>query len=227
MKKFLSRKAFTLIELLVVITIIAILAGIALPVFSTVQERGQQTAALAQAKQIGLALRLYAADNDGDYPRVGSRDPNGTTPLAAGDANVFLGALVPTYVPDESIFFVNGSRWSTTRPDFDEVLDAGENHWAYVEGSRDTSNPRLPLLADGFSSTVGTYTDDDSLPGGLWKGRKAIVIRVDQSGTIENLSPDFTVLERRGTDDVDIFSSDNIGAGRTVRNPAGGGGDDD
>ena len=60
--------AFTLIELLVVIAIIAVLASIALPVFSSVQERGAQTKDLSNAKQIALACKLYAADNEGKYP---------------------------------------------------------------------------------------------------------------------------------------------------------------
>ena len=47
-------QAFTLIELLVVISIIAILAGIALPVFGEVKIRGDQTKALSNAKQISI-----------------------------------------------------------------------------------------------------------------------------------------------------------------------------
>ncbi|MDQ3118295.1 MAG: type II secretion system GspH family protein, partial [Verrucomicrobiota bacterium] len=68
--------AFTLIELLVVISIIALLAGIALPVFSQVPERGAQTKDLSNAKQIGLACKLYATDNDGKFPDMnGQVDP--------------------------------------------------------------------------------------------------------------------------------------------------------
>ena len=57
MKK--TTSAFTLIELLVVITIIAILASIALPVFNGVTERANQTKDLSNAKQIGIALKLF------------------------------------------------------------------------------------------------------------------------------------------------------------------------
>ena len=68
-----SHSAFTLIELLVVITIIAILASIALPVFNGVTERANQTKDLSNAKQIGLALKLFASDNNGAFPSKGAR----------------------------------------------------------------------------------------------------------------------------------------------------------
>ena len=67
MKK-LKTSAFTLIELLVVISIIAILAGIALPVFGEVMVRGNQTKALSNAKQVATACKLWAMDYQGNFP---------------------------------------------------------------------------------------------------------------------------------------------------------------
>lgn len=59
-----SRRAFTLIELLVVIAIIAILAAILFPVFAQAKEAAKKTSCLANTKQIGTALFLYAGDSD-------------------------------------------------------------------------------------------------------------------------------------------------------------------
>jgi prepilin-type N-terminal cleavage/methylation domain-containing protein len=58
------RRAFTLIELLVVIAIIAILAAILFPVFAAAKESAKATQILAQMKQIGTGLIMYAADYD-------------------------------------------------------------------------------------------------------------------------------------------------------------------
>ena len=62
------KKAFTLIELLVVIAIIAILAAILFPVFAQAKLAAKKSAGLAQQKQIGTALQMYASDYDDGIP---------------------------------------------------------------------------------------------------------------------------------------------------------------
>ena len=62
------RAAFTLMEILVVVSIILILAAIALPVYSTVLSRANKAAALNNMRQTTAALISYAGQNDGDFP---------------------------------------------------------------------------------------------------------------------------------------------------------------
>ncbi len=60
--------AFTLIELLVVLAIVAVLAGLVLPVFGQVRSRADRVTAVSQMHQIAVALGAYPADNGGQLP---------------------------------------------------------------------------------------------------------------------------------------------------------------
>ena len=207
-----TEAAFTLIELLVVITIIAILASIALPAYTGVQERAQQTKDLSNGKQIALALKQFATDNNGAYPsKAPGVEYNDATDLASGNpSNDALWWLFPNYLQSEDIFVVPGSKWSPNNPDNkldaanatgrSNTLKAGENNYAYVSGLTDTSNPAFPLLADGFKQTAPTpvYDPSKSVKGGVWAAKKAIVIFCDASGQIMKVDATTKTVKRPG-----------------------------
>lgn len=85
------RSAFTLIELLVVISIIAILASIALPVFNSATEKARAASDAANLKNIGLGINAYLNDNEDQMFGAGGTDAWPTT-------------LQKKYVPDWKVF---------------------------------------------------------------------------------------------------------------------------
>jgi prepilin-type N-terminal cleavage/methylation domain-containing protein len=63
-----SCAGFTLIELLAVIAIIGILASILIPIVGSAREAARASHCVSNLRQIGVALHLYADENNGRFP---------------------------------------------------------------------------------------------------------------------------------------------------------------
>lgn len=63
-----ARAAFTLVELLVVIGIVALLAGLAYPVYQRVSQGGKSAACISNLRQLGAGLNAYLNDHEMRMP---------------------------------------------------------------------------------------------------------------------------------------------------------------
>ncbi len=184
-------QGFTLIELLVVITIIAILASLAVPTFNVINDKAQQMKGTSNCRQIIMAMKAYASDNAGAYP---DSDP-GFQPTTANDAFRLL--LVQDILQDERIFGCPASRYQPDgnigmAPQYAEAIMAGENHWVLTQGQTDSSSAIMPLVfenpvAIGWPPTWNADIAGQLQRGRTWRGGKVIIGLNDNSVSVERL----------------------------------------
>jgi len=168
-------KGFTLIELLVVITIIGILAAIALPNYIKAKDKAREAEVKANVHTIQIALERYATDHSGQYPKmIWGGDEKGWTPVD----NVGCRTMWPSVHPQW-----NGSDEANSAPPFDPLIQLGYMHTyprnAFMNDGEGLSSvirwtgPSPCALGDGdprfgFTGEVMGNTLED--PRYLWKG---------------------------------------------------------
>jgi len=93
-----NKSAFTLVELMVVLAIVALLSALIFGAISSIKEGNKRGSCQSNLNQIYAAMRLYAQDNDGQFPYLNAASPPPATGVAGG---VGLWALY-VYAPKSS-----------------------------------------------------------------------------------------------------------------------------
>ncbi|MDA9922190.1 prepilin-type N-terminal cleavage/methylation domain-containing protein [Verrucomicrobiales bacterium] len=180
--------AFTLIEMMTVVAIMAVLTTVAFPGIKMAMVNAQMARSTQDARSIVMGLRSWATDNGGAFPAEETYE--GDSISSSNDA---FRDLVPDYIDTEAIFVVgrsNHGKSADNRIDeIDDILQPGENHFAYVAGLTDTSRSNWPLVVDGTDGS-GKYVVEPGEKGGCWEGRKAIIAYVGGSAAAVRLRGD-------------------------------------
>jgi prepilin-type N-terminal cleavage/methylation domain-containing protein len=145
------RRRFTLIELLVVVSIIAILAGLLLPVLSKARYAARRTKDKGAHKQLSLGYIMYTDDNADYFPVNDYYLPNTKQPFGS---NVFMRSFATYRQFDQRQFATDYGFMAVTScpitgaPAWDDAGNTG-----YISGSgTQLSNNRRYYAADYYDS---------------------------------------------------------------------------
>lgn len=203
-------QGFTLIELMVVITIIAVLASFATPAFTRMQESAKITKDVNNVRQIILACKSYATDEEGSYPTWAVEEDGTVSESDVGTSTEAFNVLLKGgYIDTESIFWYKTKNTEKTRPPKEDgELESQEVTYVYVKGQLDTSFSRSPLVADEQES-AGTYGEYHP-----WlNSKKAVVGYCGGQVAAERLDSDQPGAVVKTRDGLEIFSERGGGDG--------------
>lgn len=183
-----SRRGFTLVELLVVIVIIAALAGLTAPMVIRQRKKADQTEAVNNARQIGLALFEFETEY-GTFPddttATAVKDATDTALVSGTNSNDRFRQLIRAGIAQSETMFYAKTAF-TKKPDGildtdTKALEAGECGFGILmdaaKGLSAAGNPSRPIVAAPFNIAMSGTFDSDFYDG------KAVILKLDNSVT--------------------------------------------
>jgi prepilin-type N-terminal cleavage/methylation domain-containing protein len=182
------RRGFTLVELLVVIVIIAALAGLTAPMVIRQRKKADQTEAVNNARQIGIALMEFENEYStfpDDTTATAVKDATDTALVSGTKSNDRFRQLIRAGIAQSEAMFYAKAAY-TKKPDGllntdIQALAAGEVGYGIlmdgVKGLSAAGNPSRPIVAAPFKLAMdGTFDSD-------FYDSKAVILRLDNSVT--------------------------------------------
>ena len=157
---------FTLVELLVVISIISLMMGITLPVFSRVRRQARTMLSMSNQRQITSTINLFASENNDRYPESVATIGFGNTwnwtdstrltgnRRRSPQVHRAMSEYLRRYIPDASIMFCPNAPQKYEY--LQQAWDAGDN-W---------DNPRTKFPADPVGGSYCFYWNYRGFLGG-------------------------------------------------------------
>lgn len=171
--KILKANSFTLVELLVVISIIGMLAGMAVPAIQGGLDKAKQGVDVSNARQVGIIFFSEANDNNGTY-RVNG-DLTNTSP-AGNFLSIVQGMFSNGALTSAKILSGNGATPASST----SSVTAANIAFGYVPNLTTSDDGQIPLIISKGPTTLAqsNVALADTYP---WKKKGIVVYRVGNS----------------------------------------------
>lgn len=173
--------AFTLVELLVVISIIGLLAGLAVPAIQGGLDKAKQQVDVSNARQLGTMLFSEANDNNGNY----RCNLDLTNTNIGSTLDVFRGLFQDRVLTSPKILAGNGVTPATTTNNVAAVNIA----WALGLGCNTSDDGEIPLiLTKGTDAAFGTTDITPDRTKCPWKDKGVAIYFLGNNATFKKTS---------------------------------------
>lgn len=182
------RRGFTLVELLVVIVIIAALAGLTAPMVIRQRKKADQTEAVSNARQVGMALfefeTAYGSFPDSTTAPTVTENTGTTLTFSGSAANDYFRQLIAAEICQSETMFYCKTGFSK-KPDnvfntSQNALAQGEVGFGYIMNTNTAfstaGNPARPIVVAPLAYPFQTGQFDVDM-----YDSKAVVLRIDNS----------------------------------------------